>query len=411
MAGLQETPKGNRLHIGFFGRRNAGKSSTINRIAKQKIALVSNVAGTTTDPVYKAMEILPIGPVMMIDTAGIDDVGDLGKLRIGKTKEVMGKTDIAVIVADIEKGISEFEQSLLKTFAELGTPCIIALNQIDKVEHYQDTLEAVKKVWGKNVAAVSAETGEGFDDLRNMLVSLVPEASEDVPFVGDLVEPGEVIVYCMPIDTAAPKGRLILPQVQALRDTLDHGAVALVAKENELDRQIANLKTPPALVVTDSQVFGLANKKTPADIKLTSFSILMARQRGDLESLVLGAQAIDTLKPGDHVLIAEACTHACQAEDIGTVKIPNWLQKYVGGELKFTHYTGDSFPDDVSEYKLVVHCGACMINRKAMLWRQRICREQGVPIVNYGVCIAKLHGILPRVLSPFPKLQELVKGE
>lgn len=403
MSSLNQTPKGNRIFIGIFGKRNAGKSSFINRLTKQDIALVSNVAGTTTDPVYKAMEILPLGPVMIIDTAGIDDVGDLGKLRIGKTKEVMSKTDVAVILLEAGQTISEFERSLLNDFKELGTEVIFAVNKIDQEELNKDSLANLSAEIGQSVFPISAKTGEGFDALREELIKVAPRAFEETPFLRDLVKAGETVLFCVPIDTAAPKGRLILPQVQAIRDCLDAGAVALIAKADEVKNQLNNLKTPPSLVVTDSQVFKEVNKMVPESIRLTSFSILMARQKGKLDELVEGAEAIENLKPGDKVLIAEACTHQCQADDIGRVKIPSWLQQKIGGELDFEWYTGDSFPSDLSKYKLVIHCGACMINRKAMLYRQRLCKEFGVPMVNYGVAIAYLHGILKRVLSPFKK--------
>ena len=364
MAEMNQTPKGMRVHIGIFGRRNAGKSSVINALTKQNIALVSDVAGTTTDPVFKAMEILPLGPVMIIDTAGIDDIGDLGKLRIGKTKEVMTKTDVAVIVIDAVNDVSDFERSLVSEFK------------------------------------ISALEKKGIDDLRSLIVKTAPEAFEDGPMLRDLVKEGDTVVLCVPIDKAAPKGRIILPQVHAIRDILDANAKAVVVKENQLAEQLVNLKEPPALVVTDSQVFAKADRAVPKEIPLTSFSILMARQKGNLSGLAAGAKAVENLKPGDKVLIAEACTHVCQAEDIGRVKIPAWLNKKVGGELDYEWYTGDSFPEDVSAYQLVIHCGACMINRRAMLSRQRKCAEAGVPIVNYGVLISYLHGIMDRAMSP-----------
>ncbi len=401
MADLNQTPKGNRIHIGIFGKRNAGKSSFINTLTKQKTALVSDVAGTTTDPVYKAMEILPLGPVMLIDTAGIDDVGELGKLRIEKTKEVMAKTDIAIILTVSGQPLSEYEERLIKGFRDLGTQFIFAINKIDEKRSSVDTLEELESRLGQKVFSISAKTGEGFDELREEITKLAPKAFEEAPLLRDLVEEGETVLFCVPIDTAAPKGRLILPQVQALRDTLDAGAIGIIAKENQIKNQLNNLVKKPKLVVTDSQVFKQANEIVPKDIKLTSFSILMARQKGHLEELVAGANAIDSLKEGDSVLIAEACTHVCQAEDIGRVKIPKWLEKHVGGKLNFEWYTGNSFPEDVGKYKLVVHCGACMINRRAMLYRQNVCKEAKVPMVNYGVAIAKLHGILDRVLSPF----------
>lgn len=403
MAGLNQTPKGNRIFIGIFGKRNAGKSSFINRLTKQDIALVSNIAGTTTDPVYKAMEILPLGPVMIIDTAGIDDVGDLGKLRIGKTKEVMSKTDVAVILLEAGQPVSDFERSLLKDFKELGTQVIFAVNKVDEKTLDPKQINQISEEIGLPVFPISAKTGEGFDELREELIKVAPRAFEDIPFLRDLVNPGDVVLFCVPIDTAAPKGRLILPQVQAIRDCLDARAVAMVAKVDEIQNQLDNLKVPPALVVTDSQVFKEVNVIVPESIRLTSFSILMARQKGNLDELVNGAEAIESLRPGDKVLIAEACTHQCQADDIGRVKIPRWLKQKVGGDLDIEWYTGDSFPSDLSGYKLVIHCGACMINRRAMLYRQKVSKEYSLPMVNYGVAIAYLHGILGRVLSPFHK--------
>lgn len=406
MAEMNQSPRGTRIHIGLFGRRNAGKSSVINALTKQKIALVSDIAGTTTDPVYKAMELLPLGPIMLIDTAGIDDVGDLGKLRIGKTREVMTKTDVALIVMDAANPFSEFEEKLIEEFKRLRTPYLLVLNKCDTVPSADEIAEKLQAEVKEEFIVVSALNKSGFDRLRSAILSAAPRAFEDRPLIRDLLNPGDTVVFCVPIDTAAPKGRLILPQVQALRDTLDANANAIVAKENLIAAQLDNLKTPPALVVTDSQVFGKAAKIVPKEIPLTSFSILMARNKGDLTGLVEGAKAIESLKPGDKILIAEACTHQCQAEDIGRVKIPAWLQEHVGGELSFEWYTGDSFPEDVSDYKLVIHCGACMINRRAMLSRQRQCREAGVPIVNYGVLIAYIKGILKRVLSPFPEARE-----
>ena len=393
MAEMNQTPKGMRVHIGIFGRRNAGKSSVINALTKQNIALVSDVAGTTTDPVFKAMEILPLGPVMIIDTAGIDDIGDLGKLRIGKTKEVMTKTDVAVIVIDAANDVSDFERSLVSEFKKLGTTYILAANKIERIAF-------LDKAFGEKVVPISALKKKGIDELRSLIVKTAPEAFEDGPMLRDLVKEGDTVVLCVPIDTAAPKGRIILPQVHAIRDILDANAKAVVVKENQLAEQLDNLKEPPALVVTDSQVFAKADRAVPKEIPLTSFSILMARQKGNLSGLAAGAKAVENLKPGDKVLIAEACTHVCQAEDIGRVKIPAWLNKKVGGELNYEWYTGDSFPEDVSSYKLVIHCGACMINRRAMLSRQKKCAETGVSIVNYGVLISYLHGIMDRAMSP-----------
>lgn len=400
MAEMNQTPKGMRVHIGIFGRRNAGKSSVINALTKQNIALVSDVAGTTTDPVFKAMEILPLGPVMIIDTAGIDDIGDLGKLRIGKTKEVMTKTDVAVIVIDAANDVSDFERSLVSEFKKLGTTYILAANKIETVADPAERIAFLDKAFGEKVVPISALKKKGIDELRSLIVKTAPEAFEDGPMLRDLVKEGDTVVLCVPIDTVAPKGRIILPQVHAIRDILDANAKAVVVKENQLAEQLDNLKEPPALVVTDSQVFAKADRAVPKEIPLTSFSILMARQKGNLSGLAAGAKAVENLKPGDKVLIAEACTHVCQAEDIGRVKIPAWLNKKVGGELNYEWYTGDSFPEDVSSYKLVIHCGACMINRRAMLSRQKKCAETGVSIVNYGVLISYLHGIMDRAMSP-----------
>ena len=348
MAEMNQTPKGMRVHIGIFGRRNAGKSSVINALTKQNIALVSDVAGTTTDPVFKAMEILPLGPVMIIDTAGIDDIGDLGKLRIGKTKEVMTKTDVAVIVIDAANDVSDFERSLVSEFKKLGTTYILAANKIETVADPAERIAFLDKAFGEKVVPISALKKKGIDELRSLIVKTAPEAFEDGPMLRDLVKEGDTVVLCVPIDTAAPKGRIILPQVHAIRDILDANAKAVVVKENQLAEQLDNLKEPPALVVTDSQVFAKADRAVPKEIPLTSFSILMARQKGNLSGLAAGAKAVENLKPGDKVLIAEACTHVCQAEDIGRVKIPAWLNKKVGGELNYEWYTGDSFPEDVS---------------------------------------------------------------
>ncbi len=317
MAEMNQTPKGMRVHIGIFGRRNAGKSSVINALTKQNIALVSDVAGTTTDPVFKAMEILPLGPVMTIDTAGIDDIGDLGKLRIGKTKEVMTKTDVAVIVIDAANDVSDFERSLISEFKKLGTSYILAANKIETVANTADRIDALEKSFGEKVVPISALEKKGIDELRSLIVKTAPGAFEDGPMLRDLVKEGDTVVLCVPIDTAAPKGRIILPQVHAIRDILDANAKAVVVKENQLAEQLANLKEPPALVVTDSQVFAKADRAVPKDIPLTSFSILMARQKGNLSGLAAGAKAVENLKPGDKVLIAEACTHVCQAEDTG----------------------------------------------------------------------------------------------
>jgi len=408
---MQSTPKGNRLHIGIFGRRNAGKSSLINSLTKQDAALVSPVAGTTTDPVYKAMEILPIGPVMIIDTAGIDDSGTLGEMRIEKTREVITKTDVAILVMDGQEDLSDYEESLVEELKKRKIPIILVLNKTDISPISVEKLKGLKEKLKVPILKVSTVNLQGIESLKEELIKSVPDHWEGQPLIGDLINGGDSVVMVVPIDTAAPKGRLILPQVQAIRDVLDHDGHALVVKERELKSLLDNLKAKPKLVVTDSQEFLKVEADTPKEIKLTSFSILMARHKGNLETLVMGAKAIDSLKRGDKVLIAEACTHQCQSDDIGRVKIPRWLRQYVGGELEFHWVSGNSFPVDLQKYKLIIHCGGCMINRRAMLHRMQVAEDHKVPIVNYGVLIAKLHGILPRALSPFPYLQMLMKEE
>lgn len=405
---MNETTRGQRLHIAIFGRRNAGKSSLINALTDQEIALVSDVPGTTTDPVYKAMEILPIGPVMLIDTAGLDDVGTLGNLRIEKSKGVLNKTDLVLLVIDAVDGVTDFEQQLIKEIQQRQLPVVAVLNKVDRQAISDSRLEQYREQLAVPTVPVSALTKYGISELKRLIVQNAPKGWDDQPIIGDLVAAGDMVVLVTPIDRAAPKGRLILPQVQTIRDLLDHRTVALVTQPEMLKQTLSGLTTKPALVVTDSQAFGQVNADTPRDINLTSFSILFARYKGDLESLVLGAKAIDSLRPGDKVLIAEACTHHRVEDDIGTVKIPNWLRKHLGGELQFEWVSGGKFPQNLGEYKLVLHCGACMLNRREMLSRIMQVREHGVPIVNYGVAIAHLHGILRRALSPFPQLVTLL---
>ncbi len=397
---LNETPRGSRLHIAIFGRRNAGKSSLINALTNQKIAIVSDVAGTTTDPVYKSMEILPIGPVVLIDTAGIDDVGDLGALRIEKTLAVLAKTDLMLLVVDPVHGIGEPERDIVEKAREQQVPVVGVLNKVDR---YPDgRLEELPPL-----LRVSALTGEGIDALKMAMIKSAPKSWTNPTILGDLISPSDLVVLVVPIDLAAPKGRLILPQVQTIRDILDNDAMTLVVKERELKGALASLKEKPRLVVTDSQAFLKVAADTPKDVLMTSFSILFARYKGDLSALAEGAKAIDDLAPGDKVLIAEACTHHRVEDDIGTVKIPRWLRQIVGGALDFKWSSGIELPTDLSDYKLVVHCGACMINRKEMLHRLMTARRAGVPMVNYGVLIAHVLGILPRALKPFPEVRRL----
>ncbi|MFZ5642812.1 MAG: [FeFe] hydrogenase H-cluster maturation GTPase HydF [Bacillota bacterium] len=404
--GLNETPRGSRLHIAIFGRRNAGKSSLINALTNQDIAIVSDIPGTTTDPVYKSMEILPIGPVVVIDTAGIDDVGELGELRVKKTIEVLNKADLMVLVIDPAQGAGGYEKDLVEKAGDQGVPVVGVLNKIDLDPGV--TPQRLEEFLGLRVVPVSAATRQGIEDLKSELIKSAPKDWTAPTIIGDLINPGDTVVLVVPIDLAAPKGRLILPQVQTIRDILDNDACALVVKERELRQALSNLKNTPRMVVTDSQAFLKVDADTPREIALTSFSILFARYKGNLEALVAGARAVDNLRPGDRVLISEACTHHRVADDIGTVKIPRWLRQKVGGELSFEWSSGTELPKNLEQFKLVIHCGACMINRREMLHRIMQVNRAGVPIVNYGVLIAYIHGILKRALSPFPSALRLL---
>jgi len=406
---LNQTPRGSRLHIAIFGRRNAGKSSLINALTNQNIAIVSDVPGTTTDPVYKSMEILPIGPVVIIDTAGIDDVGELGTLRIEKAYTVLAKTDLLLLVIDPSKGAEFHEVEVIKKAKQNKVSVIGILNKIDLFPQANpDELSATLNI---PVIPVSAVTHKGIDELKLAMIKLAPKDWMSSTIIGDLISPGDTIVLVVPIDLAAPKGRLILPQVQTIRDILDHDAMALIVKERELKSAIGNLKNNPRLVVTDSQAFLKVAADTPPDVPMTSFSILFARHKGNLTSLVEGAKAVEDLVPGDKVLIAEACTHHRVEDDIGTVKIPRWLRQVVGGPLDFKWVSGHELPPDIKDYKLIIHCGACMINRKEMLHRLMMAQQAGVPMVNYGVLIAYVLGILKRALAPFPQALEILEDK
>ncbi len=402
---INETPRANRPHIAIFGRRNAGKSSLINAITGQDIALVSEQAGTTTDPVYKSMEILPLGPCVLIDTAGIDDEGSLGQLRVKKTWEVLVKSDLAILLIDPTLGISNFEKDLLQTFDRQGVPVLGILNKIDL---FKGEKEGLEKELGLNLHPVSTLTGAGIAELKELIARQTPIDYARDNIVGDLLSPGDMCILVTPIDSAAPKGRLILPQVQTIRDILDHNAQALVVKVTELPMALASLKQPPRLVITDSQAFKEASALLDTSIPLTSFSILFARYKADLKSMMEGIKAVENLKPGDKVLIAEACTHHRQEDDIGTIKIPHLLEKQAGGKLDINWYSGSSYPEDLESYKLIVHCGACMLNRKQMLSRVRKAQEKNIPIVNYGVLLAYMNGILERTTEMFtPKLNKI----
>jgi [FeFe] hydrogenase H-cluster maturation GTPase HydF len=398
---MQSAPKSFRLHIGLFGRRNVGKSSILNAITRQQVSIVSGHAGTTTDPVEKPMELLPLGPVVFIDTAGIDDVGDLGEMRIQGTRQVFDRTDLGVVVAEAGRW-GDFEERIIDELMDREVPVIVVMNKIDLAEPNQ---EQVSKLDDELIPIVRtcAESGAGMLDLRQALLNAAPDEFIANPAIlGDLVGPSEMAVLVAPIDKEAPKGRLIMPQVQSIRDLLDSDAFCMVVKERELREALDRLKKPPKLVVTDSQAFLKVAADTPRDIPMTSFSILFSRFRGDLLTQVRGAMTIDALCAGDRVLIAEACTHHPIAEDIGRVKIPRWLTQYVGGKLDFEVVAGHDYPEDLSSFKLVIHCGACAITRREMLSRLMRCRQAGVPITNYGLTIAYSLGIFERALEPFP---------
>lgn len=414
MAGMNDTPSGERMHIGFFGRRNAGKSSVVNAVTGQDLAVVSEVKGTTTDPVTKSMEILPLGPVVIIDTPGFDDEGSLGELRVQRTRKILEKTDIAVLVVDTTEGFRKVDEELSELFKERGIPSLIALNKSDIPEdsenhNVEEEVPGLFQRIAKNsrgLVHVSALSGEGINELKDRIAALKPQGEEGC-IVADKIDPGDLIILVVPIDKAAPKGRLILPQQQTIRDILDAGAAALVVQDTELEDMIAKLgDTKPALVITDSQVFGKVDKIVPPDVTLTSFSILMARYKGLLDDAVKGVAAINNLKDGDKVLIAEGCTHHRQCGDIGTVKIPKWLRDFTGKDLIFETASGTGYPDDLTPYALVVHCGGCMLNEREVKYRAAKTTAQGVPITNYGTMIAYVHGILKRSLSIFPELAE-----
>lgn len=400
--GLNDKVSAERVHIGFFGLRNAGKSSVVNAVTGQSLSLVSETKGTTTDPVQKAMELLPIGPVVIIDTPGIDDVGTLGEMRVKRALQVLDKTDIAILVVDAEKGLQQADQELLTLFEEKKIPHITVYNKSDLLATVPSLPEKQQE---KNDAIyVSAKSGDQIYELEERIGALAKAASakaNETRIVADLIQPEDVVVLVVPIDSAAPKGRLILPQQQTIRDVLESGAISVVTRETELPQTLRALGKKPALVITDSQAFQKVNADTPADVPLTSFSILFARYKGDLKEAVHGAAQLDKLQNGDTVLISEGCTHHRQCGDIGTVKLPNWIRNYTGKELNFEFTSGGEFPEDLSPYALVVHCGGCMLNDREMKARIARAVAQNVPITNYGICIAQVHGILKRSVELF----------
>ena len=396
---MNNTPRSNRTHIGIFGRRNAGKSSMINALTNQSISLVSEIAGTTTDPVFKSMEILPLGPVVLIDTAGIDDVGELGEMRVQRTYDVINKTDIGLIIFDICSDEYSYELELIKEFKKRQKPYLLVANKLDMATTSHDFSSVFKK---DKVIQVSATTKEGILELRETIGTTLQIEEDKFRIVGDLIQPGDFVVLVTPIDKAAPKGRLILPQQQTIRDVLESDAIAIVTKEHELKETLDSLGKKPKLVITDSQAFLKVSADTPKDIQLTSFSILFARNKGDLNELVKGAKAIDNLQQNDKILISEGCTHHRQSDDIGTVKIPRWLRQYTGKDFQYIYSSGYSFPKELDEVKLVIHCGACMLNKSEMLYRIKQVTDKNIPIVNYGVLISYVQGIFDRALDPFP---------
>lgn len=393
---LNSTPRSDRIHIGIFGKRNAGKSSIINAITGQSLAIVSAVKGTTTDPVYKAMELLPLGPVMIIDTPGLDDIGELGKKRTEKAYDVLNKTDIALLVADGTQGVSKEDNDIISAFEERKLPYIVIMNKCDEAE---DRYAVKKGMW------VSAKTGEGIYELKEAIAKLVPSEDMTLRIIGDKLEPNDTVVLVIPIDKAAPKGRLILPQQQTIRDILEAGAAALVTRDTELKATLENMAKPPKMVITDSQAFGYVKTVVPESVPLTSFSILFARYKGDIQGAIEAVRAIEGLDDGDKVLIAEGCTHHRQCDDIGTVKIPRWLKAHIDKDITYEFCSGTGFPKELTQYKAVIHCGGCMLNEKEMKHRIAMCKQQGVPITNYGIFIAYTQGILERSIEIFPELK------
>lgn len=397
--GLNDTPKSDRIHIGIFGRRNAGKSSIINAITSQNLAVVSKVKGTTTDPVQKAMELLPLGPVMIIDTPGIDDEGELGKMRVEKSYQVLNKTDIALLVVDGNEGLTQCDKDLIEEIKKRKLPYLIILNKSDEV---CNRYNIENSIW------VSAETKENIWELKERISKLVPNENMTLKIVGDLLDPEDIVVLVVPIDSAAPKGRLILPQQQTIRDVLEAGAISVVTRDTELSQTLKALGKKPKIVVTDSQAFGKVKNDVPEDILLTSFSILFARYKGDLAEQIKAVKAIDSLKDGDYVLISEGCSHHRQCDDIGTVKIPRWLKEHSGKKINYEFSSGTEFPRDLSKYKAVIHCGGCTLNEKEMKHRIAVAKEQNVPITNYGIFIAYTQGILKRSLQAFPEIAKIL---
>ena len=396
--GMNETPSGERVHIAFFGRRNAGKSSLVNAVTGQELAIVSDIRGTTTDPVYKSMELLPLGPVVIIDTPGIDDEGELGLKRVGKTRQVLNKADLAVLVVDAVEGISSWEEEMIRLFEKKEIPYLVVYNKMDLLTGKSEQEPVVE-----HTAYVSARTREGIQQLKEQMARLTSQETDEKRLAADLVKPFDTVILVVPIDKAAPKGRLILPQQQTIRDILDSDAVSVVVKENELKNVLQTLGRKPSLVITDSQVFAKVSADTPTDIPLTSFSILFARYKGNLDTLVNGARMLDRLQDGDTVLISEGCTHHRQCDDIGTVKLPRWIREHTGKQLNFEFTSGTEFPAALDRFRMIIHCGGCMLNEREMKYRIRCAEDAQIPITNYGTAIAYMQGILERSIQIFQR--------
>lgn len=401
---LNQTPSGERIHIGFFGKRNAGKSSLVNAVTGQDLAIVSEVKGTTTDPVYKSMELLPLGPVMIIDTPGIDDEGELGEKRIGKSRQILNKTDIAVLVVDAAAGKGKQEEELIHIFRKKNIPYLIAYNKTDLTGEPETGAAKGESGGERHEICVSAATGYHIHELKERIAGLVTPEGDGRRLVADLIKPSDLVVLVIPIDKAAPKGRLILPQQQVIRDILDTGASAVMCREDELETVLSSLNRQPKLVITDSQVFAAVDKMVPEHILMTSFSILFARYKGDLHQACQGARALKTVEDGDRILISEGCTHHRQCGDIGTQKLPAWIREYTGREPEFVFTSGTQFPEDLSGYHMVIHCGGCMLNEREMKYRLRMAVDQNVPMTNYGIAIACMTKILDRSIRPFTAL-------
>lgn len=395
---LNSTPSANRIHIGFFGKRNAGKSSLINAVTNQNLSIVSDIKGTTTDPVYKSMELLPLGPVTIVDTAGFDDNGELGYLRIEKTMQVLNKIDIAILIVDAQNGIEDDDKQFISELIKKNIKYLVVYNKCDLVETY--------KTSNSNEIYVSAKNNINIYELKEKIASIYEENPDKHTLIKDMLNPNDVVVLVTPIDSAAPKGRLILPQQQVIRDILEANAISIVVKETELKSALQCCSQIPKFVITDSQVFKKVNKETPENIMLTSFSILFARYKGILDSAVLGVKALNDLQDGDTILISEGCTHHRQCDDIGTVKLPNWIRTYTNKTLNFEFSSGSGFPSDLSKYKMIIHCGGCMLKDNEVICRYKQAKEQGIPISNYGITIAYIHGILKRSIQIFPELYQ-----